>query len=185
MSSLSPLTLPIQLDSPIEFVLIGPFGSERGVLVQSTGATIDLVAHAQRKYVDKRHSRAIPWLNPKSHPLVITSPGVPPDVVSREADSRPSELTFVWRGAGGAPNLEERFGHELQECLANHSADLINALYVGSTSRVTWALAEVVELCRRHESLKQRRRLIRSGVLWLAVAVYAVAGVAALLTYLE
>ena len=185
MGSPSPLTLPIQLDSPIEFVLIGPFGSERGVLVQSTGATIDLVAHAQRKYIDEHRSRAIPWLNPKSQPLVITSPGVPPDVVSRKADSRPSELTFVWRGVGGAPNLDERFGHELQGCLANHSIDLINALYEGSTSRVTWALAEVVELCRRHETLKHRRRLIHSSVLWLAIAVYAVAGVAVLLTFLE
>ena len=185
MGSPSPLTLPIQLDSPIEFVLIGPFGSERGVLVQSTGATIDLVAHAQRKYVDKHRSRAIPWLYSKSQPFVITSPGVPPDVVSRDADSRSSELTFVWRGAGGAPNLDERFGHELQGCLSNHSIDIINALYEGSTSRVTWALAEVVYLCRQHEALKHRRRLIRSGVFWLAISAYAAAGVAALLTFLQ
>ena len=180
----SSLRLPVELESPIEFVLVGPFGTERGVLVQSTGATIDLVAHAQKELARKSDWSPFFWLSRRLEPIVVVCSGGQPHLVSREADPRESELTFVWRGEGGAVRLDEEFRSRLQACIVQHSVDLINAIYEGSTSRVTWALAEVVDLCREHEALKHRRRLFRSGVLLLALGVYSVAGLLGLLRIL-
>ena len=181
----SSLRLPVELESPIEFVLVGPFGTERGVLVQSTGATVDLVAHAQKELASTSGWSAFSWLSRRLEPIVVVCSGGRPHLVSREADPRASELTLVWRGESGAARLDDEFRSRVQECVAHHSADLIEAIYEGSTSRVTWALAEVIDLCREHETLKHRRRLFRSGVLLLALGVYSVAGLFGLLKVLE
>lgn len=164
MDSDFPLRLPVEIQSPIEFVLVGPFGTERGVLVQSSDASIDLVAHAQKERDDEPTPRRISWLSRQARPIVVSSPSVHPDLVSRETDHRQSELTLVWRGESGAIALDRRFRPRIQSCLATHGADLVNALYEGSTSRVIWALAEVVDMCREHEAEKHRRSLIRNGV---------------------
>ena len=178
------LKLPIELESPIEFILVGPFGTERGVLVQSTDAKVDLVAHAQKEQFEALGRSGITWWKQNSTPAVISCPGIYPDYVSKEFDGRPSELTLVWRSEGGQRSLDEPFRVDVQSCLSNHSADLIQALFDGSRSRVIWAVAEVVELCRAQEALIQRKRLMRSGVLWLAVAAYFAAGLVALYKFL-
>ena len=168
---------PIEFNSPIEFVLVGQFGRERGVLVQSKDAKLDLVAYAQspRPLMAERPSILTVFL--ESQPMAINSPPVAIPPSSQEADHRSWALTFVWRATGHRQDNSIR--ELLEESLGKHMPDLEDAIATGSASRIGPAIAELVGICAAHRRRVIRRR--RWTLVGLAVYLAAFIGFMALL----
>lgn len=164
--------LPIEFDSTVEFVLVGRMGEERGVLAQSKGASLDLVAYAQEQ-------NAPPDLSPLASPvfvspipMAVNSPPVAADPSHPHADSRSWLLTFVWRAPGSSRDQAARA--ELEESLARHVPDIVDAINAASTSRLATAIADLVRICSVHRSRATERR--RRMLTVLAFYLIAVAG---------
>lgn len=181
MDYLTDFKLPVELASPVEFMLVGTFGNERGVLVQSIGASVDLIAYTQNETVVYSRPSLFSWLITQTGPIATKVDGGMPHIVSKESDNRATEMSFVWRGERGAQHLDEEFCSQLRSCLTRHSEALFNSLHRGSESGVTWETSEMLALCKEHEESKRRRRLLRRGIFGFTFIAYLVAGSIALL----
>ena len=161
--------LPFEFNSPVEFVLVGQLGSERGVLAQSKDAKLDLVAFAQvpGRQLSGRRSILPVFLEPQ--PMAVSSPPVESEPVSPRSDRRAWALTFVWRATGSAQDV--RLRELLEYSLAKHSPDIVDAINSGSASRIGFALGEPVGICSAHERRVLRRRRLALAILGLYLSM--------------
>ena len=183
MNDITSFKLPVELRTSIEFVLIGSFGAERGVLAQSIGASVDLVAFAQKEsYEEARRGIFAPFESQLKRFVARSSNGRP-HIVSKESDARKSDLVLVWRGQSDVTSMDEEFKPKIEICLEKHSTDLFDALYEASTNGVIWSLAEVIDLCQQHEETKRRRRFILIRTIRFSILAYVFIGVLSSLFY--
>lgn len=152
--------LPIEFNSTVEFVLVGRIGNERGVLAQSKGANLDLVAYAQEQETPSYLTLLASPIFVSSIPMAVHSPPVSADSSSSHADSRSWLLTFVWRAPGSRRN--EVAKEELQESLANHVRDIVDAINAASPSILASAISDLVRICSIHRGrvVHRRRRML-------------------------
>lgn len=171
-----PFHLPIELGSPVEFILAGSFGTEYGVLVQSFGAKIDLIARARRSDKDELDVSIPFWILKRRRLIRVKSISGKPHVNSGETDSRFSELVFVWRCNYGHSRFDKLIEIELTECLSIHGDDIVEALYEGSQSKIAWAIAEVIDVCIRFEKRMKLRWFKMRVLLSIITLLYVLIG---------
>ena len=170
---------PLELDSPLEFILVSNVGRHRRVVVKSRGAGLDLIAHAQKAEVSKNVYRSIfpsffPFLVPTDlEPIVIDSSPIDPIYAKDKEDKRPSSLTFVWRGT---PN--RRFDDTIEAEFERRVSDLASALADDASWQVEWILADLIDQCHRSTRAARRRSFLYVYSFWFVLISYVLAAIA-------
>lgn len=169
---------PIEIDSPLEFILVSSAGRRRRVVVKSKGAGLDLIAHAKRAGVPNKKYRSLfpsffPFLAPTDlEPIVIDSTPVDPISTGNSEDDRPSSFTFVWRGS-----RNQRFDTRIVDEFERRVPDLVEALAEDAPWQVEWILSELIDGC--HRSIKATTRRLRLYVytFWFTLVAYGLAAI--------
>lgn len=163
--------IPFELDSPVEFVLVGVVRNRRAVVAKSKGAQIDLVAYAQKEYAHNGESshplRLFPFpIRAQLKPISVDSQ--PTNFYSNHVyDERASEWTFVWRGAAYSRH-EEEIMKEFQLRIT----DIVRAFDDNSISHLEWAISPIIDLCNRATSYTKRKRLSFIYAFWFTSIIY-------------
>ena len=168
---------PIEILSPVEFILVGTHSNRRAVLVKSVDSKIDLMAYAARKWRKETVSKYVPFISfiplpagLKSSPLAVDTQPVSDLLRDSPLSSRISEYTLVWRGAS-SERMIKRIGQEL----SLHVYDLQNGLENYSRQNVEWSLASTIDLCNSATLEIERRRVSRLASFWFFLAIYMIA----------
>ena len=154
------------MNSPIEFVLIGPLRGRDRVLLRSDGAGLDLIGFGTSGHrSDELQSptgvfsivfdRTKRWLN-------IVESGAVHDI-DRVTDDRKSHLRFVWVGAC-SESRRKTIEHELSRC----GLDLSKAIREGDLTGIEMSVAPLV----LHASLAHLRGRARIHRMWTIVTIY-------------
>jgi hypothetical protein len=166
----------VELQSPIEFALIGPQRSRDRVLVRSSNAGIDLIGLAAgTEPFEKPTPRGLTdWLWNTRQLNIIQSK--PVSDVGSDADTRNSKFRFVWIGRASASGIRD-----VERALNIHLVDLHYALKDEDAEGVELALAPVVYSCvKASEKLLRSRRLIFLASVVVVLYVISVAVYSAL-----
>ena len=148
----------ILVESPVEFILIGPIYDNLKVLVKSKNAGIDLIGFSQDENSNE-------YVNGSS--LFLTSL-VPQKVYSREAEQlhhdnfingnftehyRDSTYKFIWRGV-----KNNRFNNIIEKTFDMRLYDIVSAIRKEDLDNLEWHLAGIISLCNNSIVERQRRR---------------------------
>ncbi|MGK4091552.1 hypothetical protein AB0Y29_16235 [Enterobacter hormaechei] len=165
--------LPFELDSPVEFVLVGVIGNRRSVVAKSKGAKLDLIAYAQRK--GSKSSGALLHSNvlffPKLTNLVPMAVDSQPKMFYRnhDSDTRASEWTLVWRGAAYNRHMDL-----IKKELELRIDSIVLAFETESLNSLEWALSPVIDLCNISTIYSIRKKVSLSYALAFTFVVYIV-----------
>lgn len=179
MNKIDSTLVPYELDSPVEFILVGVVGKRRAIVAKSKGAKIDLAAYAQKEHSDYEDRPYPLQLFPfasrmQLRPLSVDSQ--PTEFYSNHVyDERASEWTLVWRGVGYG-RYKERIRNEFQKRIG----EIVESLDDDSGSHLEWAVSPVIDLCNRANSYATGKRLRFVSAMWFTVLIYIV-GIAAYL----
>jgi hypothetical protein len=145
-------------NSPIEFLITGPYGGTDRVLVRSRDAGIDLIGIAAN--FESQFKRQLRSENILSRLLgggrklnaVISMPFSDIDV---RRDSRKSSYQFVWSGYA-SPRVIDRV-----EYMFNKMAPLLKDLIAdGNVEELEWALAPLILQCsEENERLRRQKKM--------------------------
>lgn len=156
-------------NSPIEFVITGPYGGTDRVLVRSENAGLDLVGLAanfhpydEPDFYRRTPLSSIESLIRKKPPTNIIS-SEPWEDVHSEIDSRRSRYRFVWRG-----HTTPRAIDHARDVFNRLTPELKHAISDESIESLEWIIAPLIFTC--HESNEDRQRKIRLNR-WI-MAVY-------------
>lgn len=173
MNKTEPNSSPLELDSPVEFILVGVEGKRRAIVAKSTGAKLDLAAYAQHQHNDDPPYllRSSPFLFPfpisiELRPLSVDSQPTEFENNSKY-DGRASELTLVWRGLSNNRGLilvEREFSMRAWE--------IASALDSQSKSNLEWVLAPIIDRCNIMINYAKAKRLKFMYGSWLGLLVY-------------
>lgn len=151
----------VMVESPVEFVLIGPVFDDLRVLIKSNNAGIDLIGYSQDEYQNifsKTQS-------------IFQSSLIPQKVYSKNFDQirfthvdnseqssiehfRPSVYKFVWRGVNSKKH------NELINNIFNESLpDLIIAFKNHDLGRIEWKLAILISICSDSILHREKNRI--------------------------
>lgn len=158
-------------NSPVEFVLVGPTGKHRGVIVRSKNAGLDLIGVAARGLDDKET-----WGPSQFGRLFLAKPKVLSVRSHRlrniedPSDDRLSDYTLFWKGLA-RPRERKSLEHEL----ALHAADIHSGITQGDMREIEWHLAPLIAMCS--EASARQRSVSRAYLLTVLVStiVYAIA----------
>jgi len=143
----------ILVDSPVEFIVIGPIKDQLKVLIKSKNAGIDLVGFSQEEKNDLYYKNAF-FMNSlfmnSLVPQVVTSKNFNQirytivDVTQEidQKEFRPSLYKFVWRGS-----RNEKFNREINYHFDSKLPDIINSIETEDLERLEWTLATIISLC--------------------------------------
>jgi hypothetical protein len=163
----------ILVDSPVEFILIGPIYDNLKVLVKSKNAGIDLIGFSQ----DENNNE---YVNGSS--LFLTSL-MPQKVYSRETEQlnhnnfiydnftehyRDSTYKFIWRGV-----KNNRFNDIIEKTFNMRLYDIVSAIRNEDLDTLEWHLAVVISLCNTSilEKQKRRNRMLFIGIVYSLIIV--------------
>jgi hypothetical protein len=145
-------------NSPIEFVLTGPFAGADQVLVKSENAALDLVGAASFKKYERKKS-SIWWLKifyPEMRKVNVTNGHAFEDVVST-ADNRLSDYFFAWSG-----QTTNRTQDTVDQLISVRLHDIVTGVRQNNQARLEWSLSAPVRVISEEiESNKNRRRTLR------------------------
>jgi len=162
-------------NSPIDFVLVGPGGRHRAVLLKSRDAGLDLIgAEQDSSGITDGYSLNNAPLFPSNWGMSIhvVRGGIGSVLVDPPRDSRSSFYSFTWRGAA---NYEDE--RRIAKLFDRRAADIYIALRSGDTSNIEWQIAPVVLECHKTTIRRRNRRVtifLLSGmtlIIWIAVVL--------------
>ena len=165
----------LEVDSPLEFILVGTTQGQRNVIVKSKGAGIDLISYAQEgNFLGMERLRPSGWFFPftgsgQLEPVAIHSHPIGGLTENEVTDNRDSTLTLVWRGVWSGTH---RKGAEIEFNL--RIPDIVSAFEEGSSARMEWALAGVIDYCLQGASKVRRRRLWMTYAFWFTILLYGI-----------
>lgn len=180
-SPVQPLTLK---NSPVEFVLAGPSGKHRGVLVRSDNADLSLVGAAasasESLHLESRPEISRVLLDRQPGILAVQSPPLQ-NIEPSNLDFRQADYSFVWRGFA-----TEKETRRIAKELAHRAADLRDALQEQSGIEVEWHLAPIIALCDSATSAHRRQaRVLVWGVPLFFLAFAITLTIAIIVTAIE
>lgn len=157
----------IVLDSPVEFVIVGPSGSRDKVLVRSKNAGLDLVGLAAHGEAGTQDIISSLW---RSRPLNVVTSYPVPDIRS-SMDSRHSKFRFAWRGLASASGIER-----VENVLNSLLPELHRAIEERDLEEIEWTISPVIYNCTRasEQRLGYRRVFLTAAALYLFIGVVAV-----------
>lgn len=164
-------------NSPIPFVISGPRGRHREVLVRSTHDNLDLISYDVSADRQREMVSTVTILNAlfspsaeldrpnsvRSAPTIAISKGSPSEELERhvEVNERLTYLTFAWRG-----NASRRTIEQVEELFSKSSVDIYEAIREGSAHNLEWHLSEIIRACvYATVSVEYRRKsVVRMGL---------------------
>jgi hypothetical protein len=161
----------IVLDSPIEFVIVGPVEGRDRVLAKSRTAGLDLVGLAAEGPSKRSPPDLLSTLFVGTRQLNVLTSIPLPDVISG-SDSRHSRFSFAWRSFATLSGIQAVKGvFDLQ------MRDLHRALKDRDVYEVEWVIAPIVLSCAKaNERLLRRRRVIlTTAAMYLGLAIFTFA----------
>lgn len=163
---------PPSLNSPVEFVLIGPLQGRDKILLRSKGAAIDLPGLIVDKGfdgVDEPHFSLIhQMLFGRGRQMNMVATSKTSDV-EPDSDSRKSSYRFAWVG-----HCSEHDRQKIEQLLNQSIFDIKNSLREDNISDIELSIAQVIYICAKAN--ERRRRTLR--LFWFTLAVYAFIGLA-------
>ena|SRR5579864_8382288 len=150
----------IEVDSPVEFVIVGPVEGRDRILVKSAAAGLDLVGLAAEDDTsdgDRVASRSdiLAIFFPSARKLNVIRSFPFPDFVPN-FDGRSSRLSFAWKGfatRSGVKRIEESFKLRM--------SDLHRAIKDQNRPDLEWAIAPIILKCSyANEGMLRFRRVI-------------------------
>jgi hypothetical protein len=159
--------------SPVEFVLVGPHGTGRAVVAQSSPAHLDLIGYAAmgdiRSYSILHKASLNLSLNSQENLDVLSVRTYPLDNQLSGEDRRRSFYSFVWRGKARLQQIRQ-----IQEELSLRAAGLRSTLENNDYEELRWMLAPIVSLCdlATRKRVRLQRTLIACAGLLGAVSFF-------------
>ncbi len=161
----------VLVESPVEFVLIGPIRDQLKVLVKSKNAGIDLIGYSQDENEDLYINSSI-FLNSlipqkvNSKNFDQLSVRVVPDNEEEfrfSEDFRLTSYMFVWRGV-----KNNRFNRKINYYFDSNLPDIIFALQNQDLDKLEWTLATIISLCNNSivDRQKNRNYIFTIGVIY-------------------
>ncbi|MDL2142690.1 hypothetical protein QQY79_09170 [Flavobacterium tructae] len=138
----------ILVDSPVEFIVIGPIRDQLKVLIKSKKAGIDLVGFSQEENSDLYYKNTF-FMN-SLVPQIVSSKNFNQirytfvDVTQEidQKEFRPSLYKFVWRGA-----RNKKINREINYHFDSKLPDIIDSIQTQDLERLEWTLATIISLC--------------------------------------
>jgi len=155
-------------NSPVEFVLVGPRGRHRGILLRSHNAGLDLVGAAADPFknepgpIFQRAALGILALG-EAEVLAVRSHSFKNQTPLSE-DTRASGYAFLWKGLANARQVGE-----IEAELSKRVSDLHQGILAADIDELEWHVAPIVTLCAH--AMQKRRRLRIVSVLFLGLAL--------------
>lgn len=161
------MNYPVRLEnSPIEFVLTGPWGGRDRILLRSELAELDIIGlAAQADDVDRDSvgaSNALSILFGREDQLNVVS-SMPMIDIKPNVDSRKSKFRFAWKGFASRSGIRG-----VRTALNDSLPELQDALASGDMNEIEFALAPVIFHCT--DASKSRLRFRRT--MRLTIAIY-------------
>jgi hypothetical protein len=184
-------------NSPVEFVLIGPYRRSRSVFAKSTGATLDLIGLdsdnciesdngiGNSSYLERVESRLIGARNLnifgpiQKRAYIVRATAKTTISTDVGSDVRHSEVAFCWRGLATVAQRKEI--EALFESLASSAFEAARRV---KTGEFQWTLAPLILTCDRFTKVSERRVSSRRGFVLLAIMTYILAAAVALTGFL-
>lgn len=161
-------------NSPTSFVISGPRGVHREVLVRSAHNNLDLINYDPDKILGATDTISLrDFLQPESQSVLRTyavrSLSIAP------VEGRSTYLTFVWKGYASTSRIE-RIG----EMFAKATPDIMSAIDDRAYGALEWHLSGLVRACEQASAARLARNSRFRNVVYVSLAMYAAifAGVA-------
>ncbi|MBC3911397.1 hypothetical protein [Undibacterium umbellatum] len=162
-------------NSPIDFVLTGPFGGRDRVMIRTENAGIDLIASCSQSVdrVQKRFTSdpILAVFGGRKRQLNVVSSMPVPDI-RRDVDERESRLNFAWVGLASTMQIEK-----INYLFIQNTPDIFYAIKGRDEEDVEFNIAPIVLACSEMNEIRRRNgRMLRVltgfyAVLALGVAV--------------
>ncbi|NEQ35023.1 MAG: hypothetical protein F6K40_01315 [Okeania sp. SIO3I5] len=158
------------INSPIEFVLLGPVGSRMSVLAKSEQASVNLIAHYIIEYEKGEKIKYFSSLflrlsdSPEIHYIKSNSINNLSNAnysdqpsTSDKDDPRKSRMIFCWNGFS---NLKDT--SFVQDEFSQYTSDIVKALIEEDKDEVEWVIAPIVYRCTKiNEKYQNKIRFLR------------------------
>lgn len=152
-------------NSPIEFAIIAPNSWNRGVIVKSHNAGLDLIGSPSIRA--SKSIRLIEKLKKNRNQMQYNR--VNSDFFNEIAlDDRKSDFWFVWKGFASKEELQI-----IQDEFNNRMSDILSALNNHDIKDIEWSISPIVTLCETTISLK-KEKLKRTKIIIIATVIYAI-----------
>ena len=179
--------MSIKLQSPIEFVVIGPQGDRDVILVRSENVNMDLVGFATQKSFDRDLESSSPessspggslfnsWIAGSSDRImnVVESSAIEPYRMDR--GKRKSSYRLSW--VGYCSSVRHRLIHHAFDA---HTADIQHGLHEENVEQIELSLAPVIYLCTKAD----QRRIRLRRMMYILFGTYAIIGLGGLISWL-
>lgn len=168
-------TAAFLLQSPVEFVLVGPSGGRDRILIRSKNAGLELIGAAQDGHLNEKSST-------ETLSVFFSTGGESTNVVSSyplrdirpEIDSRSSVYRFAWSGYATSSEVDR-----VRETLNLQLSDIQSSIRERNPDEIEWALAPVIR-----RTFQARARYLRwQRMFWIGLAIYAGIGLLAAVMY--
>jgi hypothetical protein len=159
------------LNSPVEFVIVGPSGGRDGILVRSNNAGLDIIGLAAEGADGRPSADILSVLFLNSDQLNVISSYSVHDT-SPKRDSRISELKFAWKGFASPTSISK-----INEAFNLHLSDLYRAIKSQDVQELELAIAPVILSCTRANAIKMRlrRTILTTIALYVGVIILIIA----------
>jgi hypothetical protein len=160
-------------NSPVEFVIIGPKGEHRGIIVRSEHAGADIVGAAAYSEFSKfdvfKMNKVFPFYIFKGKDEYNFARSY--TLSNLDSDDRLSDYFFVWKGKATKKDI-----HYIEKEFSRRASDIRYAVKDNDTSRIEWNVGPIVYLCEQASmSYEKKRKLniyLLFGILILYIAAF-------------
>lgn len=161
-------------NSPTSFVISGPRGVHREVLVRSAHNNLDLINYDPDEIRGATDTVTLrDFLQPES-PSVLRTYAVRSLSVA-PVEGRSTYLTFVWKGYASTSRIER-----IREMFAKATPDILNAIDERAYGTLEWHLSGLIRACEQASAARMARNTRLRNVVFMSFALYGAifAGVA-------
>jgi hypothetical protein len=157
------------INSPLEFVIVGPKGEYRGILASSNNATLDLIGIAainSSRNIDGKMNVESPIsrLFFKPSDTYLCARTYPLSNIRYDDDFRLSDYVLWWKG-----QTTRRTFERIEKELSIRAVDIKYAIEENDTERLEWNIAPIIYLC---ESAKQSKlRTWRNNLILISITL--------------
>jgi hypothetical protein len=177
MTKINSITIIVR-NSPIEFVVSGPFGGRDRILVRSENAGLELiglVAENDDSFTSRAPSLILLSLyrifRPGEFRAHVVDSMFMPDLQPK-SDARNSRLRFAWKGLGS-----RQYYQYIEDSLNSSLSDLYRGIYNSDIDEVEFAIAPLIARCVKIDSRLRKRINNYSFILVAYAAAIIVAGI--------
>jgi len=179
MNSAEQIFRPIIVDSPVEFIILGPIYGRLQVMIKSKNAGIDLIGFSQREQVGVKTGTFS-----ELQPQVVKSDLFPQARIRNylgieDFDFRKSNYQFIWRGIKG-----NKFDNKISDQFNYILPDLLEGFEKNDLTIIEWSVAPIISLCVESIALQKKNKRTFNAVIILYSLIILIAVIAGIISKL-